>query len=58
MVLDMYFDELVHVVTTTDLDISADTMHKYVVGSAELNAMMRMLEDELDEGAEPMHQLQ
>lgn len=46
----MYFDELMHVATSADLEISTDTMHQYVVGIAALNTMMHMLLDKLDRG--------
>ena len=49
--LDMYFDELMHISTSTHLEISTDTMYQYVTGLATLKTMMRMLLDELDRGA-------
>lgn len=48
--LDSYFDELMHITTSLDLPISADTMHKYVVGPVAWKTMMHMLLDELDRG--------
>ncbi len=49
--LDMYFDELMHAATNTNLEISVDTMHPYVAGLAALKNMMHMLSDELERGA-------
>ena len=49
--LDSYFDELMHISTSPDLPISANIMHKYVVGLTALKTMMCMLSDELDRGA-------
>jgi len=53
--LTMYFDKLMRIATITCLEISADTMHQHVVGSAALKKTMCMLADELDGGATPMH---
>ena len=47
----MYFDKLMCMVTVTHMEIKTDTMHQYVVGPTALKMMMRMLSDELDEGA-------
>jgi len=51
----MYFDELMRITTNTQLEISADTMHQYVVGPATLKTMMHMLSDELDKGAKSVY---
>lgn len=51
----MYFDELMHVSTSVDLEISADTMHQYIVSSAALKTMMHMLSDELDRGGKSVY---
>jgi len=51
----MYFDALMHVATSADLEISTDTMHQYVVGSAALKTMMHMLADELERGTRSMY---
>ena len=55
MELDMYFDKLMCVATTADLQMSADTMHQYVVGLVALKTMLHMLSDELDRGAKSMY---
>jgi len=47
----MYFNELMHIATSTHLDISADSMHQYVASTTALKTMMCMLLDELDRGA-------
>lgn len=44
-----------HIDTNSDLPISADIMHKYVVGQRSLKEMMHMLTDELDRGARAMY---
>lgn len=49
--LDLYFDKLMHIATSPDLLISADIMHKYVVGLTALKTMMQILSNELDRGA-------
>ena len=51
LALNMYFDKLMWMVTSTHFEISIDTMHEYVTGTATLKKMMRMLSDELDRGA-------
>ena len=56
--LKMYFDKLMCMTTNTHLKINTDTMHQCVSGSTVPKKTMHMLADELDEGAEPMHQLQ
>ena len=56
--LNMYFDKLMHMVTNTHLEINIDIMHQCVVSSTVPKKTMHMLEDELDEWAEPMHWLQ
>lgn len=48
--LDSYFNELMCISTSPNLPISANTMHKYVVGPATLKTMMRMISDELERG--------
>lgn len=53
--LSMYFDELMCLATNTHLEISADTMHQYVVGPIALKTMMHMLSDELDRGAKSVY---
>lgn len=50
-VLDLYFDELMHINTSLDLPISANIMHKYISSLATLNTMMHMLTNNLDRGA-------
>jgi len=55
MELDVYFDELMHVATRTDLEISTDTMHQYVVGLGALKTKMCMLSDELDSDARSVY---
>ena len=55
MELDMYFDELMHVATSADLEIGTDTMHQCVASPAALKTMMRMLTTELDRGAKSMY---
>ncbi len=44
-----------HIATSPDLEISVDTMHKYVVGPAILKTMMHMLSDELERGARAVY---
>ena len=51
----MYFDKLMHMVTSTHLKINTDTMDQYVVGPTALKMMMHMLSDELDRGAISMY---
>ena len=53
--LDMYFDQLMLIVMSADLQMSADTMHEYVFISAALNTMMHMLSDKLDRGAKSVY---
>jgi len=53
--LNMYFDKLMHMVTSTHLKINTDTMDQYVVGPTALKMMMHMLSDELDRGAISMY---
>lgn len=53
--LDMYFDQVMRVATNVDLEITADTMHQYIVGLAALKTMMHMLSYELDRGAKSMY---
>jgi len=36
----MYFDELMHVATSADVDISVETMHQYAAHLAALKTMM------------------
>ena len=55
--LNMYFGKLMCMTTNTHLNIRTDTMHQFVASSATSKKTMRMLVDELDEGAKPMHQL-
>ena len=43
------------IATSPDLVISADTMHKYVVGPVALKTMMRMISDKLDKGARAVY---
>ena len=56
--LNMYFGKLMHMTTSTHLKIIMDTMDQYVSSSTVPKKTMRMLADELDEGAKPMHRLQ
>jgi len=49
--LNMYFDKLLHMVTSTHLKINTETMHQYVVGPTALKMMTHMLSDEFDRGA-------
>jgi len=56
--LNMYFGKLMRMTSSTHLNIITYTMHKCVAGSTAPKKTMRMLADELDEGAKPMHQLQ
>ena len=56
--LNMYFSKLMCMTTNTHLNIITNTINQCVVGSAAPKKTMCMLEDELDEGAEPMCQLQ
>lgn len=53
--LEMYFDELMHITTSTDLEINIDTMHQYLSSLTALKNMMRMLSDELDRGAKSLY---
>lgn len=53
--LDMYFDDLMCVATSANLEISANTMHQYVVGLDALKTMMHMLSDELDRCAKSVY---
>ena len=53
--LDLYFDELMCTATSPNLPISADIMHKYVVGPVTLKKMMCMLLDELEKGAQAVY---
>lgn len=39
-----------HITTSLDLPIKADTMQKYVASLTALKTMMRMISDELDRG--------
>jgi len=55
--LNMYFDKLKHMTTSTHLNINTNTMLQCVSGSTVPKKTMRMLADKLDEGAEPMHRL-
>lgn len=48
--LKSYFDDLMCITTSPDLPISADIMHKYVVGPTTLKTMMHILSDELTRG--------
>ena len=48
--LDMYIDQLMHIATNADLQMSTETMHQYVVGLFALKTMMHILSDELDKG--------
>ncbi len=52
----MYFYELMHTATNTQLEIIVDTMHQYVVVSTTLNNMIHMLSNELDKGAKLVYQ--
>lgn len=56
--LNMYFGKLMCMITNTHLKISMDTLHQCVSNLAAPKKTMRMIVDELDEGAEPMHRLQ
>lgn len=51
----MYFDQLMHVATSTDLPVSADTMNQYVVGPTALKTIMCILFDKLDIGAKSVY---
>lgn len=53
--LDMYFDELMRVATNTDSEISAHSMHQYVIAPVALKTLMCMLADKLDRGARSMY---
>ena len=52
---NMYFGKLMCTTINTQLNINTEIMHQCVVGLAASKKTMRMLADELDEGAEPMH---
>ena len=56
--LNMHCDKLMGMTTSTHLNISTGTMHQCVFGSTVPKKTMCMLANELDEGFEPMHQLQ
>jgi len=56
--LNMYFGKLMCMTTITHMKISTDIMHRCVASSAAPKKTMHMLENELDERAKPMHQLQ
>ena len=43
LVLNMYFNKLMCMVTKTHLEIRTDTMHQYVAGPTTLKTMMCML---------------
>ena len=43
------------IATSTDLQMSIDTMHQYVVGPTVLKTIMCMLYDELDRGARSVY---
>ena len=58
LALNVYFGKLMCMTTSTHLKISTDTMHQCVAGSTIPKKTMCMLEDELDEGVEPMHRLE
>ncbi len=49
--LNMYFNNLMRMVTNIHLEINKNTMHQYVAGPTTLKMMMCMLSDELDRGA-------
>jgi len=49
--LDMYVEQLMHIATSKDLQMSVDTMHQYVTGMAALKTMIHMLSNKLDIGA-------
>lgn len=53
--LEMYFDQLMHIVTSGNLDMRTNTMHRYVVAPASLKTMMRMLSDELHRGVKSVY---
>ena len=53
--LNIYFDNLMCMVTSIHLEINTDTMHQYVVGWTTLKTMMCMLLDELDRGARSVY---
>jgi len=55
MELDMYFEQLMRIAPSADLQMSADTMHQYVVGPDALKTMKRMLYDKLDKGAKSLY---
>ena len=56
--LNMYFGKLMHMTTNTYLNTKMDSMHQFVSSSTIPRNTMSMLANELDKGAEPMHQLQ
>jgi len=47
----MYFDNLMHMVTSMHLEIDTDTMDQYVASPTTLKTMMCMLSNELEKGA-------
>ena len=53
--LDMYFDELMHIATGTNLEINANTMRQYVASPFSLKNIMHTLSDKLDRGAKSMY---
>lgn len=53
--LDMYFEKLVHIGTSTYLHMSANTMHQYVVGPTTLKTMMHILSGELNIGVKSVY---
>ena len=53
--LDSYFDEFMRIATNPDFPISADIMHKYIVGPTTLKTMMHILSDDLDKGSRAVY---
>lgn len=53
--MDMYFDELMCVATSADLEINTDTMHQYIASPTALKAMLHMLSDKLDIGSKSVY---
>lgn len=51
----MYFDDLMCIATSADLQMSGDTMENNVVGMTSINTIMHMLSDKLDRDAKSVH---
>lgn len=49
--MNMSINKLMHMITSTHLEISTGTMHQCAISSTIPKKIMRMLVDELDEGA-------